>query len=237
MLDTPYLYLLLNLATISIPLIRSFEPRIDFAGKWKALFPAILAVGVFFITWDSIFTQKGVWGFNDRYLTGIELMHLPLGEWLFFITIPYACVFIYEVLNYFWPKNSWFNDKSENISLILISVSIVVGIYYHDLNYTFWTFIFLAAFIAYMHYFAKVEWLGNFYRAYLVALIGFFAINGVLTGTGIEEEVVWYNAREFIGLRMGTIPFEDLFYGMLLIMMNVWLFEAFKEKWYVPKNK
>lgn len=67
--------------------------------------------------------------------------------------------------------------------------------------------------------------MGNFFRAYTIILIPFFLINGVLTGSGIDEEVVWYNAAEQLDIRMGTIPVEDMFYGMLLIAMNVVLFE------------
>ncbi|MEZ4686865.1 MAG: lycopene cyclase domain-containing protein [Bacteroidia bacterium] len=50
-------------------------------------------------------------------------------------------------------------------------------------------------------------------------------VNGVLTAL----PVVWYNDLENLNLsRLGSIPVEDPFYGMLLLLMNISLFEWFK---------
>jgi lycopene cyclase domain-containing protein len=55
-------------------------------------------------------------------------------------------------------------------------------------------------------------------------------VNGILTGTGIEEPIIWYNNDENLGIRIGTIPIEDIFYGMLLVLLNISLFEFFQKK-------
>lgn len=52
----------------------------------------------------------------------------------------------------------------------------------------------------------------------------------MLTGSGIPNEVVWYNEIHNVGVRLGTIPVEDTFYGMLLILLNVAIYEGFKTK-------
>ncbi len=72
--------------------------------------------------------------------------------------------------------------------------------------------------------------MGHFYLAFGVILFPFFIINGVLTGSFIEDEVVWYNDVATIGMRMGTVPVEDVFYAMLLILMNISIFEWFQER-------
>jgi lycopene cyclase domain-containing protein len=64
--------------------------------------------------------------------------------------------------------------------------------------------------------------------AYLVILLPFFIVNGILTGTGLEEPVVWYNDNENMGVRLFTIPVEDTIYGFLLIGLNITLYEFFK---------
>ena len=96
-----YTYLLINYFTIILPLLRSFEPRMRFWKKWKYYFPAIMFTAVFFLTWDYIKTSYGVWSFNDKYIIGLKFGVLPIEEILFFITVPYACTFIYEAVGLF----------------------------------------------------------------------------------------------------------------------------------------
>ena len=65
-----------------------------------------------------------------------------------------------------------------------------------------------------------------FLLAYLIILIPFLLVNGLLTAI----PVVLYNDSENLGIRLYTIPIEDIFYGMLLIMMNVIGYERLKIK-------
>jgi lycopene cyclase domain-containing protein len=226
MLETKWLYLLLNLGTISVPLLRSFEPKVAYYKSFPRLFKGILIVGGFFLVWDIYFTSIGVWGFTPTYLSGIELFGLPLGEYLFFITVPFACVFIYRVLQYFFPKG-WIGVKTASkISTGLIAASLFIGLTNLDKWYTASTFLLLAMALIYVAVIKKEKWLGRFYDSYLVALLPFFVKNGILTGSFLKTQVVWYNNAENLGIRMFTIPFEDVFYGMLLILGVIYFYEA-----------
>ncbi len=221
-----YLYLTLDILSIAFPLAFSFHPKANFSRNWRAIVPAMLVPALLFVAWDNWFTSMGVWGFNPKYITGIYLGHLPLEEVLFFICIPYACLFTYEAVNYFKP----IHYNPARISAVLIVGLTLSGIKYMDRWYPAVTFLTLAGFLLILVFIVKADYLGRFYFAYLFILIPFFIVNGVLTGTGLPEPVVWYNNEENLGIRMLTIPIEDVFYGMLLILMNVGVYEALKVK-------
>lgn len=224
-----YLYLLLDILTILFPFAYSFYSKANFSKKWKYLWIAILIPGILFLVWDEIFTDIGIWGFNPEYLTGIYLGSLPLEEVLFFICIPYACVFTYEALNYLIKKD-YFTQSQKLISLVLISASVIIAGLNLDKWYTVTTFLGLAAYLIILQFVLKSEFLSRFYFSYMFVLIPFFIVNGILTGSFIESEIVWYNDAENLGIRMGTIPVEDTFYGMLLLVMNVSIFEWLQRK-------
>lgn len=229
-----YLYLVLDILTILFPFLFSFYSKANFSKKWKYLWIAIVIPGTIFLIWDEFFTQMNIWGFNPEYLTGIYLGSLPLEEVLFFICIPYACVFTYEALNYL-VKKDYLGRYQKIISLALIVGLIIVAILNLNKWYTATTFIGLAAYIVVLQFALRSAFLSRFYFSYIFVLIPFFIVNGILTGSFIEGEVVWYNDAENLGIRIGTIPVEDIFYGMLLLLMNVSIFEWVQRKKIMPE--
>ncbi|HEY5823087.1 MAG TPA: lycopene cyclase domain-containing protein [Cyclobacteriaceae bacterium] len=224
-----YLYLSIDLLSILFPFVFSFYPKANFSHKWKQLWPAILIPAVLFIVWDEWFTSMGIWNFNPRYLTGVYFFSLPVEEVLFFICIPYACVFTYEAVNHFIKKDLLL-PYQRSISILLIFFLLSSGLLNLDKWYTSVSFLLTAAFLFVHVVFCKSTYLSRFYSAFIFILVPFFIVNGVLTGTGIEEPIVRYNNSENLGIRMGTIPFEDTFYGMLLILMNVSIFEGLQKR-------
>ena len=219
-----YTYLLIDLLTIIVPFLFSFEKKMAFYKKWKALFPALAITGAFFIIWDLFLTEAHVWSFNPEYLTGISLWSLPLEEWLFFFAVPYSCVFIYESLNVLLKKDVFFSQR-KNISVALIVIILTFVVSFPSGLYTI-TQLPMAAVLLAVTVMMDLKFMGKFYRAYLVSLIPFLIVNGILTAL----PVVMYNDNENSGLRVGSIPAEDLIYSMLLLLMNIALFECFKDK-------
>lgn len=224
-----YLYLILNIFTVSFPLVRSFENRVQYYKNWYALFSSIILTGVFFLIWDHWFTVIGVWEFNPRYILGIYFFELPLEEWLFFLTVPFACVFIHEVLKYFVPKII-FAPVAKPVTFVLIILFLLIGLLNLDKWYTSVNFL-VASAVLLIHYLQfKTTILGRFYLTYSVSLIPFLLVNGILTGSYLAEPVVKYNDMENLSLRLFTIPIEDIVYNMTLLLMTISFYEFIRSK-------
>ena len=223
------LYLILNLASISIPFIYSFEKKMHFIKWWKQVFLSIAIVAAIFIIWDVIFTDLGVWGFNEQYLVGLDLINLPIEEWLFFICIPYACIFTHYAFQYFLPKVSLSPKITNAITITFIMVLLLVIISNTDKAYTFYNYSLVILILIYS-LITQNRQLRIFYITFLIILVPFFIVNGILTGTYIEDPVVWYNNEENLGIRLGTIPIEDIGYAFSMLFLNIILIEKFKRK-------
>ncbi|QHS54237.1 lycopene cyclase domain-containing protein [Mucilaginibacter sp. 14171R-50] len=220
-----YTYLIINALTVFFPVVLSFDKRVAFAKNWKFIWPGMGITGLLFLFWDVLFTIHGVWSFNDEYIVGIKLLGLPLEEILFFLTVPFACIFIYACLNYYvkWQPSP---VLARVISNLLIGMAVALLVANYTRLYTAITFGLLAVLLALLLYLFKVDWLNRFYVAFAVSLIPFYIVNGLLTAI----PVVLYNNAQNMGVRVGTIPFEDHFYSMALLLMNVGSFEYFKNR-------
>lgn len=220
-----YLYLYLNIFTILFPFLLSFDRKVAFYKNWDALFPAILANGVFFIVWDALFTEAGIWGFNEEYLTGIYIFNLPLEEVLFFLTVPYACVFIYDVLNAYIQKDL-LQPYAKTVAVVLLVVLPLIAVFNMGRLYTSITFILLTLMHLLHLGFFKTRYLGRFYLAYLVHLVPFLLVNGVLT----YLPIVWYNDDYNLSLRIVSIPVEDTLYSMLMLLLTISVYEGLRQR-------
>lgn len=218
------LYFLILIGTVIVPFLFSFHRKINFHKQFRNFILSALWPALVFVLWDIYFTGLGVWQFNSSYVSGIWIYILPLEEVLFFICIPFSCVFSYYCFD---KLLKWrFNKQTETIIYYaLLVLCLVVAAFCYEKLYTFWTALLLGLFLMFLNYIAKVDWLNKAFFAYTFLLIPFLVVNGILTGSWIDEPVVMYNDKENLGVRILTIPVEDIFYGFLLILMNLYFFE------------
>ncbi|MFD0762925.1 lycopene cyclase domain-containing protein [Lutibacter aestuarii] len=221
------LYFIINVASLSIPFLYSFEKKMRFIQYWKSVLLAISIVAIPFLIWDVWFTNMGVWGFNPAYLLGPTIVNLPFEEVLFFFFIPYASIFTHYALLYFFINLALPKKLTKLITIGLLIVAIVIVFFNYDKWYTLINFSVFAALLIYALV-TKDTILKSFYLTFLVVLIPFFIVNGLLTGSFIEDQVVWYNNAENLGIRMGTVPVEDAFYAFSMLYGATVLIEKFK---------
>lgn len=223
-------YLLINFLTIFFPIVLSFDKRVAFYKNWGFVFPGLLITGLLFLFWDYLFTIYGVWSFNPEYIIGFNILNLPIEEILFFITVPFACIFVYECLNYY-VKPDLLKRFASPISYLLIAFSVFMLVLFYDRVYTLITFGLLAAVLIITEFVIKSAIMSRFYLAYFVSLIPFYLVNGLLTSIPI----VMYNDAENMAFRVGTIPFEDHFYSLSMLLINILLFESFRKRGRIAK--
>ncbi|MGN6531444.1 MAG: lycopene cyclase domain-containing protein [Ginsengibacter sp.] len=222
-----WLYLLVDWFTIMVPLLFSFHPGIKFYKSWSAFFTANILVALIFIFWDSFFIHAEIWAFNPQYLLGIYIFNLPVEEVLFFICIPYACVFTYYCLNRFYNL-SW-NKKSEDVFCITLSIILIaLAIFNNHRMYTSVTFLSTGLLCLFLKFLMKINWFGNAITVYAILLVPFLIVNGILTGSGIEQPIVIYNNLENLRIRIFTIPIEDVIYGLEMFLLNILFYQIFQ---------
>lgn len=227
------LYFILLFITISFPAAFSWDNRFKYFSKIKALIPALSITALFFIIWDIIFTRNKIWGFSELHTSNVKLFYLPIEEWLFFFVIPYSCLFIYESVKYFFDLKK-FNRISKKIIIILGILLLISASLNPDKTYTFWNFIFCGSFMLTIGL-LNFRFYANFLVGYVFSLIPFFIINGILTDGNFDfssetNPVVWYNNAENLSIRIITIPIEDIFYCLLLLLMNITIYEKCLDK-------
>lgn len=224
-----YTYSLVLFLTIIICFVASFDRRIQFHRYFGAFLKASVLVAIPFIAWDVWFTAKGVWWFNTNYTLGIVIAGLPLEEWLFFICIPFSCVFTYFCFDKFF-KLDWLSGFNNLLVFVTVIVCATVALLHDDKIYTLVTAVVTLLALIYLHFVARAQWLGKASFVFTVLMLGFFSVNGVLTGTGLEDPIVNYNPGDFLGIRMLSIPIEDAVYGYTQFLLVLYFFKIFKHK-------
>ena len=97
-------YMAVLIISFSFPLMFSFYPALKFWRNAKALAFSLSMIIVIFGAWDVFATWRRHWYFNPEGIFGFRIINLPIEEWLFFIVIPFCCVFTWEALKFIKGK-------------------------------------------------------------------------------------------------------------------------------------
>ncbi len=209
-------YLLINFLIILFPLLLSFDKKTAYYKNLPQVLLSVFIVGVVFLIWDSIAVTRGDWSFNSEFVGSIHVFNLPLEEILFFITVPYSCIFIYEVLrNYTGEKQLRIkNGLIFFFALIFIAAAFIFMDQYYTFTVLLFTSFFLLTALFKFNYLlrSRIYWL-----TILLSYLPFLIVNYLLTSLPVVE----YNDNAIWGYRLITIPIEDFFYSYTMI--SFWL--------------
>ncbi len=225
-----FYYLYLNLFSIMCPIVLSFDKNVRYIKKWRYSIISIIASFFIFLPWDLYFHNLGVWWFNEKYTLGIHLFGLPLEENIFFLAIPFACIFVLECVRHYLPEFVQKVDSRLNwVALVLFNAAtITLLVLFWEKLYSFTVFGLTLVLVN-----LSVLLFRNYIALCLVSLlfifIPFFLINGALTGGFTPEPVVLYSNDFISGVRIWTIPIEDFFYNTLMMISLFFFYFAWQK--------
>ncbi len=219
-------YLLIVAGAFAIPFLFGIKKQNPFFRNLKHLVPAILFSGAIFIIWDLRFEEKAIWRFNEEFVLGINILNLPIEEWLYFLGIPFLSVFIYEYL-----KTNFPNFEKANVflafSLVLFVLFGILAYTTRQKLYPFFAFFLTTIYLGYTIFRNRFKkHYTKFYLGYFVMLVPFLIISGLLTRLPIIE----YNPDYLLNVKLYSIPLENFVSLFLLYLMNVTIYEYLKER-------
>ena len=214
-------YLLLLLIFLVIPVALSFQKKVRFVFRLKYILPAVIFAGAIFVMWDIRFTQMRIWSFNADYLSGIELLGLPIEEWLVFLIIPLSSIYIYE-----WLKVRFEDFEKPNVflivSLVLLLITGVLAYVFRTRMFSFFTFFLSAIYLGYTVFRNRFKkYYTKFYLALVISLIPFLTVSAILN----SFPVIVYDSAHTMGLALFGVPVEKIGYLFLLLLINVTIYE------------
>jgi isorenieratene synthase len=208
-------YLLFDLVMIAAPVVLScIRGPTFFVHRWARAAVAIVVGAAPWVLWDVLVAERH-WWFAEDYTLGPSVLGLPLEEWGFFVAVPFACLYTWEILvrgpqgqphpllRWAWvavaallPLGVWVflatGREYTGLSLACMgaAASVDVGLRTHLLR-------------------RPRTW------AYL-AVVSLFTVvfNNFLTG----RPIVLYDASYQLDWRVVTMPIEDLGFGLGLMI-------------------
>lgn len=212
--------MLINLVIIAFPLAATLEPRISYYRKLPAVFVSMLVVGAIFVAWDYAATLRGDWAFNESYVFGAKIIGLPLEELLFFVTVPYSCLFIYESVLAFLKERRVPFSRGAYLGISLALMALAVSAL--DRAYTSAALFSASLALAILSIIGQGLLSSASFWRYMLLCFGMFLIfNYALTSLPI----VVYNPHAISGLRVLTIPVEDFLFNFSMLSMHLLVYE------------
>lgn len=214
-----YAYLAFNLLVFLPVLILSLKTDVKPHRHWRAFIGAVLLVSLPFLLWDMWAVSRQHWDFNSNYVLTQRFIGLPFEELLFFVTVPFAMIYVWGVVR------KYVTNTAIRLWVPLTALSAAAGsatallLLYWSNGYTrsamIATLVAIAIVACSNLIFTKRFWV---FQGVLLAI--FFIANWILTAVPI----VVYSGLVIIGTKALTIPIEDFFFNFAFINLFLVVF-------------
>lgn len=224
-------YLLFNAVIGGSVLISAlFCPKPYKCYLWHAL-GSILFCATPYIAWDALVTDRH-WNFNPKYVLDLRLAHLPLGEWLFFFTVPFATIFTWEM---FFASGRLVEKSQGSFPTLFFSSGICSSAFFlwQGKEYTGLAIAAFSLAMAGDHLMSTGVFRDR--RAHMLAAF-IFVWTGLFNGYLTARPVVRYDPQYQLDIRLGTIPIEDFVYGLSLLAWVMVLYRYACRRWPQPED-
>ncbi len=213
-------YLLFNLVVIGGPLASEFIQPIKHLSRWRVKLLTCGIVMIPYVIWDMLVAGSH-WWFNEQYTLEFRLLGLPIEEWLFFLTVPFGCLLVWETLP---QRDSSTKLKSLQPIRTVLYAAPLAGIWLLSIGKQYTGLVlFCFGLVGVADRLLKVDLLLKL-RTYLyLAIVAGLTLvfNGYLTA----RPVVLYGESYQLDYRILTIPIEDFGYAFTLMLFNAMLYE------------
>ena len=217
-------YLLFNFVVIAGPVVSQFSRQIKHVSRWRLKLLVSGIVMIPYVIWDALVAGSH-WWFNDAYTLNFRLFGLPIEEWLFFITVPFGCLLVWETLPH---TDSWLGRlKSLRYVRTSLYTTLPIGVWVFSAGKQYTGLVlFCFGLVALVDTLLGVDLLlrPKTYLYLVIVSVLILVFNGYLTA----RPVVLYGEAYQVGYRILTIPLEDIGYGFTLMLFNTMLYEKLR---------
>lgn len=216
-----YEYLIFNIIVISGPIFFGSLKNFYFLNHFKDAIFSVTISAIPFLIWDVVVTERH-WFFAEEYTLGLRILGLPIEEIMFFFTVPYACLFTWQMVKKYLKSDQ--NLISQNSVIIIIVAFIFGGVYslFIGKEYTALASLFFSVSILIDRIYGAKIFTTKLFWIYF-GFVSFFTLvfNGYLTW----RPIVTYDEIYQLDFRIFTIPIEDFFFGFALMILATTIFE------------
>lgn len=213
----PFEYLIFNLfifLSSSVGVLVYPSGRVP---KVRAAMLAILSVSLPYLLWDHLVTGWW-WEFHSRYTMQLNIGRLPLEEILFFFSVPWACLIIWENL-----KSRISGKVRLPVESFVLIASLMLGfVSVMQLRWYSASIAALGLLLAGLSW-KNSQWLRQ--KNSLVLLVMVAILTSIFNGYLTARPVVRYNPAVKMPWQVFSIPIEDYGYGFVLIAATVMMYE------------